>query len=67
MISTGSNAALAGRPEGLEQLRSLLDTALGALGDAALKRGGPVAPGGPEAAVAAVSEALDGGSFLAEE
>lgn len=67
MISTGSNAALAGRPEGLEQLRSLLDTALGALGDAALKRGGPVAAGGPEAAVAAVGEVLGGGRFLAEE
>lgn len=66
MISTGSNAALAGRPEGLEQLRSLLDAALGALGDASLKRGGPVAPGGPEAAVAAVGEVLGGGRFLAE-
>ncbi len=52
MISTGRNAALAGRPEGLEQLSSLLDTVLGTLGDAALKRGGPLAPGGPQAAVA---------------
>ncbi|MEU3059498.1 pyridoxal phosphate-dependent decarboxylase family protein [Streptomyces subrutilus] len=67
MIDTGRNAALAGRPEGLEQLRTLLDTAFGALGDAALKRGGPVASGGPEAAVAAVREALGGSRFLAEE
>ncbi|MFE2581855.1 pyridoxal phosphate-dependent decarboxylase family protein [Streptomyces sp. NPDC059378] len=67
MISTGRNAALAGRPEGLEQLRSLLDTVLRALGDAALKRGGPVAPGGPEAAVAAVQEVLGGGRLLADE
>ncbi|MEV7280620.1 pyridoxal-dependent decarboxylase [Streptomyces sp. NPDC093111] len=67
MITTGSNAALAGRPEGQEQLRGLLDTVLGALGDAALKRGGPVAAGGPEAAVAAVGEVLGGGRFLAEE
>ncbi|MEU8760432.1 pyridoxal-dependent decarboxylase [Streptomyces sp. NPDC048659] len=67
MISTGSKAALAGRPEGLEQLRALLDGALGALGDAALKRGGPVAAGGPEAAVAAVAELLGDGRFLAEE
>ncbi|MFD6889450.1 pyridoxal phosphate-dependent decarboxylase family protein [Streptomyces sp. NPDC059957] len=67
MISTGRNAALAGRPEGLEQLRSLLDTALGALRDATLKRGGPVAPGGPEAASAAVREVLGGGRFLTDE
>ncbi|MFF8655107.1 pyridoxal phosphate-dependent decarboxylase family protein [Streptomyces huasconensis] len=67
MISTGRNAALAGRPEGLEQLRGLLDTVLGTLGDAALKRGGPLAPGGPQAAVAAVDEVLGGGRFLADE
>ncbi|MCP3819173.1 pyridoxal-dependent decarboxylase [Streptomyces sp. A3M-1-3] len=67
MIDTGRNAALAGRPEGLEQLRTLLDTALGALGDAALKRGGPLPAGGPDAAVAAVREAMGGGKFLADE
>ena len=67
MIDTGSTAALAGSPEGLQQVKALLDTALGALHDAALKRGGPVAPGGPEAAKAAVHEALGGGRFLADE
>jgi len=67
MIDTGSNAALAGSPEGLQQLKELVDTALGALHDAALKRGGPVAPGGPEAAKAAVHEALGGGKFLTDE
>lgn len=67
MIDTGSKAALAGTPEGLEQLRTLLDVALGAVGDAAFKRGGPVAPGGPQGAVAAVREAMSGGRFLADE
>jgi L-2,4-diaminobutyrate decarboxylase len=67
MIDTGSKAALAGSPEGLQQLRELVDTALGALQDAALKRGGPVAPGGPEAAKAAVHAALGGSAFLADE
>ncbi|MFD3586380.1 pyridoxal phosphate-dependent decarboxylase family protein [Streptomyces sp. NPDC058683] len=67
MIDTGSKAALAGSPEGLEQLRALLDTALGALGDAAHRRGGPVPPGGPPAAVAAVREAMGEGKFLTDE
>ncbi len=67
MIDTGSNAALAGGVEGLQQVKALVDTALGALHDAALKRGGPVAPGGPEAANAAVREALGGGAFLTDD
>ncbi len=67
MIGTGSNAALAGSPEGLQEVKALVDTALGALHDAALKRGGPVAPGGPEAAKAAVHEALGGSRFLTDE
>ncbi|MGW1900329.1 pyridoxal phosphate-dependent decarboxylase family protein [Streptomyces hirsutus] len=66
MIDTGRNAALAGRPEGLEQLRTLVDFALGALHDASLKRGGPVVAGGPGAAAAAMGRFLDGGTFLAE-
>ena len=67
MIDTGNNAALAGSSEGLQQVKALVDTALGSLHDAALKRGGPVAPGGPEAAKAAVHEALGGSRFLADE
>ncbi|MBW0018508.1 MAG: aspartate aminotransferase family protein [Mycobacterium sp.] len=67
MIDTGSKAALAGSPEGRHQLKELLDTALGALDDAAVKRGGPVTPGGPEAAKAAVQQALGGGTFLTKE
>jgi L-2,4-diaminobutyrate decarboxylase len=67
MIDTGSKAALAGSPEGLQQLKELLDTALGALHDAAFTRGGPVAPGGPRAANAAVHEALGGGTFLTDD
>ncbi|MEU6705581.1 pyridoxal phosphate-dependent decarboxylase family protein [Streptomyces wuyuanensis] len=66
MIDTGTKAALAGRPEGLEQLRELVESALGALHDAKLKRGGPLPPGGPEAAVAAVARVLDGDGFLAD-
>ena len=67
MIETGSNAALAGSPEGLQQLKALLDMALGALHDAALQRGGPLAPGGPGAAKAALHQALGGGTFLSDE
>lgn len=67
MIDTGSKAALAGSPDGIQQLKALVDSALGALHDAALKRGGPVAPGGPQAAKAAVHEALGGGMFLTDD
>lgn len=67
MIDIGSKAALAGSPEGLQQLKELLDMALGALSDAALERGGPVAAGGPEAAKAAVHEALGGGALLTDD
>ncbi|MFD3540130.1 pyridoxal phosphate-dependent decarboxylase family protein [Streptomyces sp. NPDC058662] len=66
MIETGENTALAGRPEGLEQLRLLVEAALGSLHNASLKRGGPIAAGGPDAALAAVRKVLDGDRILAD-
>ncbi|GAA0670624.1 aminotransferase class V-fold PLP-dependent enzyme [Streptomyces thermocarboxydovorans] len=66
MIHTGRNTALAGRQEDAEELRTLVDLALGALRDASTKRTGPVAAGGPGAAASALGRVLDGGGFLTE-
>ncbi|WP_220040583.1 pyridoxal phosphate-dependent decarboxylase family protein [Streptomyces tateyamensis] len=48
----------AGTAEGLESVRSLVNTALDILQEAAAARTGPVAPGGPAAARAAAEAAL---------
>ncbi|MFC4029969.1 pyridoxal phosphate-dependent decarboxylase family protein [Streptomyces polygonati] len=50
----------AGTPDGLEELRTLVNTAIDTLRDAHLVRRGPVLPGGPPAAAAAAREALAG-------
>ncbi|QEU91311.1 pyridoxal phosphate-dependent decarboxylase family protein [Streptomyces kanamyceticus] len=50
----------AGTPEGLEDLRTLVNTAIDTLRDAHLVRGGPVLPGGPPAVAEAARRALEG-------
>jgi L-2,4-diaminobutyrate decarboxylase len=56
----GAAGALAGGVAGPAALRPLLETALAALADGALSRGGPLPAGGPAATVAAITAALDG-------
>ncbi|MDO0914717.1 pyridoxal-dependent decarboxylase [Streptomyces sp. DT2A-34] len=61
---TDRRVALAGTADGIEQLRTLVDTALDAVCDAAVKRGGPVVAGGPGAAIAAVRDLVRQDGFL---
>lgn len=63
----GQHIALAGTPEGLKQLRTLVDAALEAVSGAAVKRGGPVAAGGPDAAIAAVRDIVRSDGFMTGE
>ncbi|MFF9086520.1 pyridoxal phosphate-dependent decarboxylase family protein [Streptomyces sp. NPDC014991] len=63
---TGHRVALAGTPDGLEQLRTLVTAALDAVSAAAAQRTGPVPAGGPDAAVAAVRDLVRDGGFLTD-